>query len=173
MLGIYEHFPDIYHGSALFSSSAPSIEIEKILLTVLHRLNQNRENLSLPGFVWNGIDVEVNVGIADDLTFSYIDEEILHLCLRTLSETVFSTLDFLFIVKYYVPENGNRKPLRFDYYIVRFTFRTGEVEILVYHEKGTRRLAVEDLIMFIMEEVNRELKKRKKSSLKKIHLRAV
>ena len=97
-------------------------------------------------------------GIADGLTFNYLDEEMLKLSVDAVSKEAVSTLDFICIVRYYKTISRRRyKPLRFDYYIMRFRFYDGGGSIQIYHEKGTRRLPIDDLIGLIIRRVNREL----------------
>ncbi len=173
MFGIYENFPEIYHSVARFSCKAPTNELQKAILSCLCEMNRNEEELDLPEFSRHNIDVELDFGIADGLTFNYLDKETLKHCQQMSSSQVFSILDFLCIVRYYAIENEKRNPLRFDYHMLRFLFGDKEVELQVYHEKGTRRLSIEDLITFLMTRMNQTLAKKKLSGLKTSYVHAL
>jgi len=166
LFGIYENFPEMYHGIARFYCKTLTNELQRALLNCLCDMNRNEEELDLPEFGRDNIDVEVDFGIADGLTFNYLDKETLKHCQQMLGVQSFSVLDFLCIVRYYAIENDRRKPLRFDYHMLRFLFSEKEVELRVYHEKGTRRLSIEDLITLLTTKVNQILAKKKLIRLK-------
>jgi hypothetical protein len=173
LIGLYENFPEVHHGIAHFSTAVPTQDLQRTLLQFLQRLNENRETIGLAEFVRHKIRVELEVGVADGLAFDYFNEEILERCLNAISKTALPVLDLFYVVRYYVPNGAKRKPLKFDYHFVRFLFREHEVEMLVHHERGPRRLAVEELIKFHFSRVNRELKAREMSPLKLIFVRTV
>jgi hypothetical protein len=158
LIGLYENFPDVHHGTAQFLSTVPTQDLQRTLLQFLRRLNEKRENLSLAEFVRHKVRVELDVGVADGLTFDYLNEENFERCLNEISKNVLPALDFFIAVRYYVPDGAKRKPLKFDYYLVRILFREQELEMLVHHEKGPRHLAVEELIDLYFNRINRELK---------------
>lgn len=166
MFGIYENFPEMYHGIARFYCKTLTNELQRALLNCLCDMNRNEEELDLPEFSRYNIDVEVDFGIADGLTFNYLDRETLKHYQQMSGGQSFSVLDFLCIVRYYAIENDRRNPLRFDYHMLRFLFSKEEVELRVYHEKGTRRLSIEDLITLLTTKVNQTLAKKKLSRLK-------
>lgn len=171
MLGRYENFPEIRHGIVYFVHQLPTIELQQIMIKALYRLSrrQRGHKFSSVKSVLN-CSVRFEFGIADGLTFNYIDEEVLKLSLDFVSRGVCSTLDFICIVRYY-KKIGRRKyrPLRFDYYIIRFLFyeRGGNIE--VYHEKGTRRFPIDDLVALIIRRVNRELARSKQPRVTVMH----
>ena len=173
MIGLYENFPDIRHGFAHFSNAVPIPDLQRILLQFLQRVNENKESVSLAEFTRHKIRVELEVGVADGLAFDYFDKESLKRCLDATSKNALPVLDLFYVVRYYVPDRAKRKPLKFDYYIVRFLFREDEVEMLVHHERGPRHLAVEELIKFHLNRINRELKAKKLSPLKPISIQTV
>lgn len=173
MLGTYENFPKIYHSVSRFSYTISVEKLQRAIIQSLCKLNRKKEGPNLPEFTQYNIEVELELGIADGLTFSYVDREISRDCLERLREKVFQTLDFLCIVRYYAVKKDRRSSLRFDYHILRFLFNEDEVEIRVYHERGTRRLAVEDLSIFLTETINQELATEKLSPLKRTYVRAV
>jgi hypothetical protein len=113
------------------------------------------------------------LGIADGLSFSYLNEEVLKYCRKRTQGQLFTTLDFLCVVRYYVVEEAKRKPLRFDYHLLRFLPNEKKVEIRVYHEKGIRRLPIVDLVKFLTEVINQELARKRLNPIKMSYIRAL
>jgi len=105
------------------------------------------------------IQLMPEIGIADTLTFNFIDEEEKKRWLDILKKKSFETLDFIWIARYYISEKGKNRPLRFDYYMLRFIFRPEMMELRVHHERGARRLHIEDLIRLIIKKFNQELER--------------
>ena len=159
MEGVYENFPDLHHGTAFFSSQTSPQIIQRILIRLFYRMNRGEETLDIPIFAGQGIQLMPEIGIAEKLTFSFIDEEEKERWLENVEKKTFKTLDFIWIVRYYISEEGRSKPLKFDYYMLRFIFRQGAMELRVYHERGARRLPIDDLIRLISDKINQELKR--------------
>ncbi|MBS7615553.1 hypothetical protein KEJ18_07510 [Candidatus Bathyarchaeota archaeon] len=173
MIGIYDNFPETQHGAVIFSCKTQIQELKKTLLIFLQELNEQIEHLELPEFVKQNIHAKMDVGVADGLTFDYFDSECLKHCLREVSNNALSTLDLFFIVRYYIINGVKRKPLKFDYYITRFLFRENTVELLVYHDKGPRHLAVEEMVKFLFNNINHKLLSKQMSPLILISIRTV
>ena len=173
MIGLYENFPDVHHGIAHYSSTVPTQDLQRTLLQFLRRLNEKKENLSLAEFIRHKVRVELDVGIADGLAFDYLNKENFKRCLNEISKNALPALDLFIVVRYYVPDGAKRKPLKFDYFLVRILFREQEVEMLVHHERGPRHLAVEELIEFHFNRINRELKAQGMNPLEHVLTRAV
>ena len=159
MLGRYENFPDMRHSIVHFLHQIPTRELQRIIIKALHRLNMRRR-----GYKFSSVksvlncNVRFDLGIADGLTFSYLDEEVVKLSLDYVSRAAHSTLDFICIVRYYKKIGRRRyRPLRFDYYMIRFKFLEEGGSIEVYHEKGTRRFPIDDLVALIIRRANTEL----------------
>ena len=129
--------------------------------------------MDFPEFARHNIKAALEFGIAEGVTFSYIDDEILGWCHERLSEQSFQALDFLCIVRYYVTDEERKRPLKFDYYMLRLLFQEGEAELHVYHERGTRRLSIEDLIRFLVGRINQELARNDLKPLKITHTRVL
>lgn len=159
LLGRYENFPEIRHGIVRFLHNIQTRELQRSIIKALHELTLRRRSFKLSSVPSvSNCKVLFDFGIADSLTFNYLDEEVMKLSLEAVSREALSTLDFICIVRYYRRISTRRyKPLRFDYYIIRFGFYDGRGDIQVYHEKGTRRLPIDDLITLIIRRVNREL----------------
>ena len=99
-------------------------------------------------------------GIAEDSIFDYLDLEEIERFRKSLSKKeIISYTDFLCIVKYHMTSGGRRQPLKFDNYMLRFIVQKPNVQLRVFHEKGTQRLSIEELIEFLTKQVNAELKK--------------
>jgi len=166
MEGVYENFPDLHHGAALFSSQASPRALQRILIRLFYRINRGEETFDVPMFASQGIQLMPEIGIAEKLTFSFIDEEEKERWLENVEKKTFKTLDFIWIARYYISEKGRNKPLKFDYYMLRFIFRSRAMELRVHHEKGARRLPIDDLIRLIGEKINQDLKREGKRPLR-------
>jgi len=159
MKGIYEDFPEIYHGIAFFSSKSSPQTLQRIMFSLFYKINRGDEVVEMPMPEGRDIRLMPEIGVADALTFNFIDEEEKRRWLEILKKRIFETLDFIWIARYYVSENGKNRPLKFDYYMLRFIFKPEGLELRVHHEKGARRLHIEDLIKIIVKKLNQELKK--------------
>ena len=173
MFGTYEDFPEIYHSISRFSHTTSTKRLQSVLIRSLYRLNRKKAGPALPEFAQYNIEVELELGIADGLTFNYIDREISKDCQERIRRKAFPTLDFLCVVRYYNVAVKSRNALRFDYHMLRFTFSEKEVELRVYHERGTRRLPIDELVNFIVEKIGKELTRKKLSPLKMSYMRAL
>jgi len=159
MKGVYENFPDLHHGVAFFSSQTSPQNLQRILICLFYRINMGEEILEMPTLTSQGVQLMFEIGIAENLTFSFIDEEEKKRWLENIKEKAFKILDFIWIARYYISEKGKNKPLKFDYYMLRFIFNPEAMELRVHHEKGTRRLSIEDLIKLISDKINQDLKR--------------
>jgi len=157
MKGIYENFPEMYHGIALFSHKISLQNLQRILICLVYKINRGDEVVEMPTPGSSDIQLMPEIGIADTLTFNFIDEEEKERWLDILKKKSFEILDFIWIARYYISEKGKNRPLKFDYYMLRFIFRPEIMELKVHHERGARRLHIEDLIRLITEKLNQEL----------------
>jgi len=165
MKGKYDNFPEMYHGIAILSSKISQQNLQRVLISLFYKINRGEENVEMPIPENRYIRLVCEIGIADSLTFNFIDEEEKERWLNFLKKS-FKTLDFIWIARYYFSEKGKNRPLKSDYYMLRFIFRSEIVELRVYHERGTRRLHIEDLIRLIVTKVNQELRKEGKHPLR-------
>ncbi len=170
-LGVYEGFPNTYHGVARLEFNVSLSELQIAILNALYKLNGRRINGNLAALIGSNVDVIFEAGVANGLIFNYIDEEELKVLFREIAKKAFSILDFFCIIRYYMLRNGRRRALRFDYYFFRFIFGNEEFEVQVFHEKGLQRISVKDLIKFLIEKINLELA-RKGGSITIKHLQA-
>ncbi len=157
MLGVYEDFPESYHSLARFSYGSSSENLQKALVGVLYRLNLGKTCLRPRRPYRPKVRAFLEFGIADGVTFGFIDRETWALYRKSVRRQSMTTLDLLCIARYYVAEAKQRRPLRFDYYLLRFLFSKTQVELRVFHEKGTQRISADNLIAVLVKKVNREM----------------
>ena len=157
MEGVYTHFPDTYHCAALFLHKASRRKFQKSLIGLFYEMNMGEESFNIQSITSHGIKIAFDIGIADELTFNFIDDEERKKWLSILNKREFEILDFLLVARYYVSRDGRDRPLRFDYYMLRFLFGRRSVELRIYHEKGTRRLSIEDLVDLLYKGLRRRI----------------
>jgi hypothetical protein len=153
MLGFYENFPANIHRTDNFASSLSSRKLQQRLIQVLHDVNCETfsfEEIAHPTVPECTIIFEV--GLADAKSFNYIDEEETKRALSTLRKATFQTMDFFCAVRYY--KGAAKAPLKFDYYLLRFVFSKNSVETRVFHERGPQYISPEDLVAFLVNEIN-------------------
>ena len=159
MLGLYDNFPQTVHNAKHVACSIPSKKLQQTLIKTLLKLNEetaNTENITEPSM--SGCNVKLEFGIAQANNFNYLDIEESNKLLEAINERIFRNMDFLCVLRYY--KTREKTPLRFDYYILRFIFDQTLMEIKVFHERGPRHTAPEDLANFIINKTNEESKKK-------------
>ncbi len=162
MLGRFDNFPKNIHKATVFNYKDPKSKLQQAVLCTLQRLNKQTFTLNniMPFFEQN-YKVSFEFGIADGSDFIFLDKKELKRNLKALDENEFKILDFFLVVRYHrTNDKGKQIPLRFDYHVLRFAFHEKIVELLIRHERGTQRIAIEDLVEFLTKQVNLELKKR-------------
>lgn len=171
MLGFYEDFPAFPHAKADFTCAASVKTLQEAILTTAYSLNKQEYDLNAIAPTEISCKIGFEFGIAERASFNYLDREEMERFRKSLTkkETVFNA-DFLCIVKYHVTDGEKRQPLKFDNYMLRFIFRKPQMQLRVFHEKGTQRLSMEELIEFLTKQVNAELKKLEAKPLRLISL---
>lgn len=139
--------------------------IQKILLQTLHRLNRTEFSLEeVAGLARRPkalCKVSFDFGIADSLSFMYLNAQVLAEAKKIVRKTPLPIMDFLCVVRYYkIIENEKPRPLRFDYYFLRFVFNGKDVQVLAHHERGTRRISPEELLEFVLTQIINALTRR-------------
>jgi hypothetical protein len=155
MLGFYENFPVNVHRIDEFVTRLSSKRLQRKLIQVLHGVNRSKfsfDEVACPTVPKCAIIFEV--GLADAGSFNYIDEEETLKVLSSLRKVPFQIMDFFCAVRYYKGIVEKKKPLKFDYYIMRAIFGKNTVEIRVFHERGPRYISPEDLVTFLVTKVN-------------------
>lgn len=161
-LGVYINFPNIHHGTAQLEFNIPKNDLQRIMLNTLYRLNGQSASASLSSLIGPGIDIIPEFGVAEGLTFNYLNKDTLNMILNLINERSVRILDFFCIMRYYRLREGKRRALRFDYYFLRFLFSNNNkfFEVQVFHERGLGRITIEDLIKFLVENINMDLSRR-------------
>jgi hypothetical protein len=161
MLGFYENFPANIHRIEAFATPLSSKRLQRRLIQVLHEINRRTfsfEEVACPTVPEGTIIFET--GLAEAKNFNYIDEEETRKALRALRKATFQTMDFFCAVRYYKGTVEKKTPLKFDYYLMRVVFGKNSVEIRVFHERGPRYISPEDLVTFLVKEVNKTSSRR-------------
>jgi hypothetical protein len=175
LLGRYENFPETVHGVARFNYQDQTKSVQQAILCALHRLNNETHDLgAVTPYLNQKCEVSFEFGVAEGDAFNFLDENELEHCLRDVKEKEFQTLDFFCVVRYHTTrKRGDRVPLRFDYHVLRFTFQEDCLEMRVRHEKGTRRIQLDDLTCFIAKRINAEFSRRRLKPLILSHFEKV
>jgi hypothetical protein len=167
LLGHYENFPTVIHNVSRFTHQSTEKKLQKVILRVFHRLNQEKRDLNvLSPFFSSKCEVSFEFGVAEGITFNYLDEEELKQFQKDITKEALPTLDFFCVVRYHALKEGRHVPLKFDYHLLRFVFHGNNVEMQISHERGTRRVSLEDLANFIIGQISEELPQKIVSSPK-------
>ena len=161
MLGFYENFPVNIQRIERFSTSVSNKKLQQRLIRVLSEINRRTfsfEEIAYPALPECTVIFEA--GLAEAKSFNYIDQEEAEKVLNELRRAPFETMDFFFGVRYYKSTAGKKAPLKFDYYMMRAVFNKDTVEIRVFHERGPRYISPEDIITFLVNEVNKIFSRR-------------
>jgi hypothetical protein len=156
MLGFFENFPVNIHRIENFETPLSSKKLQQRLIEVLHHINCNNfsfERVAYPTVPGSTIIFEA--GLAEAKNFNYIDKEETEKVLSVLRKGALRSMDFFFAVRYYKGTAEKKIPLKFDYYMMRALFGKNVVEIRVFHERGPRYISPEDLVTFLVNEVNK------------------
>jgi len=167
MLGQYDNFPTNIQGIAQFTYPMSAQTLQRIIAQVLHSLNKQTIDMkTLTKASPNNCVVNFEFGVADADTFNFLNEEELQKLEVTLKQQALPILDVFCAARYYVTEeSGKRKSLKFDYSMLRFAFYTKAMELLVYHERGNQRIPLEDLVLFIQNQINKQLTEKQHKTL--------
>ena len=155
MKGIFEHFPeDKIHEKETFKTNLSNGKLQQKLIRVLGDINgktftfEQIGNPTIPGCT-----VIFEAGIGDANSFTFINEEEVRKMLTVLKKQSVKNIDFFFAIRYYRDYKTKKKPLKFDYYMVRFVFTYGLHEVQVFHERGPRYIQPKDLIAFLVKSI--------------------
>ena len=156
MIGVYENFPENIHRIEILRSSFSDKKLQEKLVRTLHEINRKSFGFEEIGHqALRKHTVILEVGIAEGRIFNYMDDEETKRVLNVLKKESFRVMDFFVAVRYYKDHDSKKKPLRFDYYMLRFVFGENNlVEIRVFHERGPRHTSPEDVVTFIVSNVN-------------------
>ena len=161
MLGCYDNFPENIHKIASFSTSTSKKRLQQALIQVLYKINSETftlEDVAHPSI--SHCKVIFEFGIAEANSFNYLDSEEKSRVIKNIRKKPFQIMDFLCAMRYYKMQNEKKTPLRFDYYMLRFTFNKKLAEIQVFHERGPRHITPEDAINFVANKINETFPKK-------------
>ncbi len=161
MLGSYSNFPAMVHKTAIFANSVSNKKIQQVLTQILLRLNKQelgpQETKNSPMLQCTA---KLEFGVAEAGNFNYLDIEEASRLAEAINRKTFRVMDFFCAVQYHKTREGEEVPLKFDYYIMRFIFNEATIEIRIFHEKGPRHIAPEDVIDIITDKINETAKKK-------------
>ena len=161
MLGYYDNFPENIHKITSFSTSTSKKRLQQTLIQVLYKINSEPftlEDVAHPSIPQCKVIFEF--GIAEANSFNYLDSEEKSRVIKKIRKKPFQTMDFLCAMRYYKMQNEKKTPLRFDYYMLRFTFNKKLAEIQVFHERGPRHMTPEDAVNFVANKINETFSKK-------------
>jgi len=152
--GFYENFPSQIHWVESFTSSLPSRQLQQRVIQLFCEINQREfcfEEITNPTIPEGKIVFEF--GLADAQGFSFIDSEEAKTATDFIAKTRLESLDVFCAIRYY-KDHSKKKPLKFDYYLLRTVFSRNAFEIRVHHERGPRYISPEDLTLVIFNKIN-------------------
>jgi len=157
-MGFYENFPENVHQTTHFAVSISNKKLQQTLTQTLHNLNNETfclEDVANPSIPQCTIIFEF--GIAEGTSFNYLDNEETEKVLKVIRKKPLRVMDFFCAIRYYKRQKERKKPLKFDYYMLRFAFEKKSVEVQVFHERGPRHVSPREVIGFIAGKVNEAL----------------
>lgn len=161
MIGESHNFPEKIHKLEKFDSPYATKKIQKKLIQILERINHKTysfeeiTNPTIPNCI-----IILDVGLAERKIFNYIDQEEKNRFLKALKKETTKLIDLFFSIRYYKIKQKKRIALNFDYYMLRFNFANKKIEAKVFHERGPRHISPEELINFIILEINKKSTKK-------------
>jgi hypothetical protein len=175
LLGRYQNFPEVIHGIARFTFPFSTQQLQQAILEVTHQLNHEVYGIKdFTPFLTSKCEVSFEFGIAEDMTFNYLDKEELQRFQKQIETKPLRVIDILSVIRYHkINAKGKRTPLKFDYNMLRFTFSRKTMQLLVSHERGNQRISLEDFITFLANKINEKLKRETQKTLVLKYLRAL
>jgi hypothetical protein len=160
-LGQYANFPENAHSTDQFIyKNMTTNALQQTILQALHKLNEETCDLTnITLFPSQECQVSFEAGVAEGITFNYVDSFEVERIKKNIDEKELPLLDFLCVVRYHVVKEGKRAALKFDYYLVRFVFQGEILELKVFHERGPRRTSPKELLNFLAKLTNDELQR--------------
>lgn len=163
-LGTLFEFPKLLHARASLSFDISPVSLQKALFRSLGLL----ENFSVPREVtvadregYSVGAVRVLVGVGNGEGFDVLDDkEEERVMSRIENRGAFDALDLSLHFQYRIERSPGRR-VHQDRYLVRLVFRPGNVEVLLHHLKGLRRVEGKELVDLIISHLNCELEKRR------------
>jgi hypothetical protein len=176
LLGYYENFPEVayVHGIAEFSHSLSGSVLQQTILQTFHQLNYKPHKIGeVTPLAPSESGASFEFGLAEGLAFNYLDRDEVDRALKTVNKKALDRLDFFCAIRYYTTNKGKNSRLKFDYYLLRFTFERGNADMRVFHERGPRRVSPKELLTFLIKEINVGLSRNRARPLSMKKLRAL
>ncbi|MCL2135348.1 MAG: hypothetical protein FWH37_07350 [Candidatus Bathyarchaeota archaeon] len=155
MFGKYDNFPVNVHFFKIFSSMLNSKQLQQELIDTFKNLNRKSfcfEEISIPTIP--NSEVIFEFGIAEGDGFNFLDEEEIDQTLSAL-KTGQTMLDFFCVIRYYRYVAQKKSALKFDYYMLRVNFAVKIAEFRIFHKQGPRYISPEELVMMIVNNINK------------------
>lgn len=156
MLGLYENFPQIFHLTKVYTSNLPKKASQECIIKILKEINCKNltfEEVGNPEIPNSTVIFEI--GIADSHCFTFMDNEETKKILNTIDVQAFNIMDFFCVIRYYKNTSPKKKPLKFDYYMIRIIFgKDRSVDFQIFHERGPRYISPSSLLSFIINKLN-------------------
>jgi len=167
LLGRYDDFPATIQRFARFTYESPTPTLQTVIVKTLHQLNKQTVDMKTftPASPPNCF-VNFEFGVADTDTFNFLDEEELQKIENTLNQQALPILDIFCATRYHIrDQTEKRKTLKADYNMLRFTFYQKNMELFIHNERGTQRIPLKDLILFLKSQIDQELAERRLETL--------
>jgi hypothetical protein len=136
-------------------------KIQQATIMGLKELNNYREPypLSISGKSGTYMGtLGFEIGIADDIYFNYLDDETVQNLYKLLNpKRNYRLLDFLIIVTYHYTQQKKSIALNFDHFHFRLIFNKRKIECRVFHNKGIRRMSINELINRIYDRIRKSM----------------
>jgi len=167
MLGRYQNFPTNIEGFARYTYPDSAQTLQLAIAKALHTLNNQTIDIStITEAGPTNCTVNFEFGVAHEETFNFLDTEELQDVEKTLKQQALAVFDVYFVARYYASQpDGKRRSLKFDYGMLRFAFSKVNIELFVYHERGTQRIPLDSLASFLKDRINLQLSAQKKKTL--------
>lgn len=159
MLGRYENFPQIIHAVARVTFLCSTPHLQQAVLEVAYQLNHDACNArDFAPLLTSKYEVSFEFGIAEDMTFNYLDREELERSQKQIETRPLPRIDMLSVIRYCtLNDTGRRSSLKSDYNMLRFAFSRRIMQLSISHERGNQRMSPEDFITFLIRKINSRL----------------
>jgi hypothetical protein len=160
-LGIFTDFPIFVHGTGEVIHTAPLYKVQRATIVAFKELNNYREPYPLSVSGQSGTyrgTLGFEIGVADGRFFNYLDDETAEeLCKPLNPRRKYPLLDFLIIVTYHYTQQRKRVALNFDHFHLRLIFNKRRIEGRLFHNKGTRRIALDELLNRLFDQIRKNI----------------
>lgn len=154
MFARHDNFPENFHEREYFQTSLSIGRTQQAFAQAVNILD--REPLNMGKTLIPSISdcvVTLEIFIAEGKNFSDTEKEETRMTKAANSKPL-QAMDFFCTIMYHKKRDGKKKPLRFDYYILRFIFEQRLVEARAFHERGPRRITPKEIIAIITDNIN-------------------